>query len=1225
MLSYLLKILFFFLFSFFVILNFYSFWHSESFTWYALYISIIFVIYAVYKWIQTYSWEKIAKFSLLKLIWFFLLNLFILCIFYFNLQNINWWNWIILFFKILFFSLVPISIFYISTAFWRKLISYLPKKELLDSKLTFLLSLWIWFSSFLTLLTIFWIFSLYNIYVVLLILIWFWAFAWKEIISLFRNFLDYKIEYKIEEGSYLRLLSAEFFFLIASIVLWVGLIMVFRPFPIGWDDLWVYMNYPHLMSENGSILSLWGMYSWQIFTWIWYMFGSPTFAFYLNISWVFLSFITLLIIFSDLLNFKTKNEKSELFMELPIILATIFISLPMVVFQSMKDMKVDEWLFFITIIILYSLYKYFIINKEKTEEKDKFPIIYIFIIWILTWFAFSIKFTALLLIVSVLAVISYSRLKILWFLWYLFLFLGIFTFGNLWKMMNVIVNPNNIENFNTNTWWILIIIWVFLLAFASVSNKEKLTKFFKEVLLFLAWIIVILLPWFWKNINESYPNLSVSTLLSWKSVSYKMDLEKIYSKSEIENIKEKYTKERKKENLVTTNEDMLRYFWYEKGILNYLNMPWNLTMQLNQGWEFTNISFLFFALLPLIFIFLVYKNRFFPIFFVFLALFQFFYYYNNSYEKVDKQSVTSIQLAENQDKIFAKNINIFNESFFGDDIYDIKFLDYLDKNLLNTILKQNNLENNSKSLSLISKTFYNDLKTKIANNDESADVSFWQKLTEKDLKLLKKLEKNYNENYLFISKEKASLKELMTKLNIPLEKQEKLLNLWDSSRSFKWKFTDLFSELNIPFWYIFIFLGFFLPFLFLIFSLKKSKENYLFKLNLVFTTLYTFLWMISSFWIVWYGITMYFWFLLMIWFWAYNITYYSEKEEIKNYYYKILGTIIFLIIVLIYFFQSVFPHTFTNLKNSSYISYKMGKITSAASVFERGSDDYLDIISTLNIDENKKTDFLKANINEEIFSKIKNPESMTISEILDILKKIKTWKLKIENNNSRKNITYQNDAEKAIENIYKNIINPKEEFKNKNIIYRVWTFFKYYISENNKRLLEDSLLFKFNDYIYSENEKETISNMKKLWLKYILLDLNAATIDKSETHDLTKRYEKMLKTILISDDLELISTDNICLRIWKEYYKNMKNLEEAMYVAWVNYESYDKNNKQISRSTKQKSCAKFIKDLVDSNAISEKNYPFLAWYENYIKTNNLDLDWIKNLLKNSKQALFEIK
>jgi hypothetical protein len=31
---------------------------------------------------------------------------------------------------------------------------------------------------------------------------------------------------------------------------------VYRPFPIGWDDLGVYMNYPKLLSQAGELLPL---------------------------------------------------------------------------------------------------------------------------------------------------------------------------------------------------------------------------------------------------------------------------------------------------------------------------------------------------------------------------------------------------------------------------------------------------------------------------------------------------------------------------------------------------------------------------------------------------------------------------------------------------------------------------------------------------------------------------------------------------------------------------------------------------------------------------------------------------------------------------------------------------------------------------------------------------------------------------------------------------------
>lgn len=54
--------------------------------------------------------------------------------------------------------------------------------------------------------------------------------------------------------------------------------------------------------------------------------------------------------------------------------------------------------------------------------------------------------------------------------------------------------------------------------------------------------------------------------------------------------------------------------------------------------------------------------------------------------------------------------------------------------------------------------------------------------------------------------------------------------------------------------------------------------------------------------------------------------------------------------------------------------------------------------------------------------------------------------------------------------------------------------------------------------------------MKKLGLKYFLVDLNAATIDKDPRHDLTKRFERLLSTFR-SSKLNLIQTDSLCLRI----------------------------------------------------------------------------------------------
>jgi len=74
------------------------------------------------------------------------------------------------------------------------------------------------------------------------------------------------------------------------------------------------------------------------------------------------------------------------------------------------------------------------------------------------------------------------------------------------------------------------------------------------------------------------------------------------------------------------------------------------------------------------------------------------------------------------------------------------------------------------------------------------------------------------------------------------------------------------------------------------------------------------------------------------------------------------------------------------------------------------------------------------------------------------------------------------------------------------------------------------LIFSFDDYIYDSDSNITIDRLKKFGLKYILVDLNAATIDQSDTRDLTKRYENLLKTFNNSS-LELVETDSVCLKL----------------------------------------------------------------------------------------------
>lgn len=1248
MVSYLFKTLILTVFSFVVIYFYYfsSSIHIENFNWYLPYLLVVWIIYSIYKYFQFESSEKKASLSLIKILWFFLLHLLILCILFFAYNKLWLWNWLELFFKIVYFSVLPILIVLISLSFWKKVTSYLPSIKNESVIYTFLISLWVWFFSFVFLLDIIWILGFYNLYIVFLILAWFIAYSYKELISIFKWIIDYKFEVDIEEWNYLKLISTEFLFIVSTLVLCVSLISVFRPFPIGWDDLWVYMNYPHLMAEAGSIIALWQMYAWQTFTGIGYMFWSPTQAFYFNVVWWFLSFIALTLIVSDLFK-STSDSKIKTFINIPLLIWTIFISMPMIVFQQAKDMKLDAWLFFISIIPLYLIYKYYLkldnktyLEKVKSFVNDKVlhrsfnisNLLIILIIWLLAWFAFAIKFTSLLLISSIIWVIFFARLWFLWFAWYLGIFFAVFTKANLWWMMNVVVNPNQIAWFETKFALISGTIWILLLAYTFVKKTEIVKKLLLEVWIFLLWVLIALLPWISKNIVESYPNISVWSIIWWTQEHFNFDKTLIYSEEELnkinKNIETRNNENKQESKCPSTNEDLCRYFGYEKWINGYIKLPWNLTMQLNQAWEYTDIWYIFLALIPVILLFLPFRRKEYAYLIVlFLILELFIFVKADSNKLIENNSLSGIS-ETTRSLIFTQNESVFQKSSFGKDIYDIDVNDYISRDDINKLLTWALTFEavNTKAKEL----FYNELKTLVINKDLWPNlVLIWNPLSSDDFELIKDL-RILHDNYSTFNNDISSVVALEKVISSNKLEQEKdiLIWIWKDNRNMNQVFSDFLSTFNLPFGYWIVLLIFFLPVLFFLFTLDEKNKNEhkmisLFKYNLIFASFYTFLWTISAFWIVWYWITMYFSFLLIIAIWMFYLTSYSDDDSEKDFYIKWFGTLALALIILIYFVNSVFPHSFTNLKWAGYDQYKMWQINKDEAPFLYHSE-YLKILFTLNIAEDKREDFLKEFITDDIQEAIDWVEKMDIHDLSLILKEI-----------NQKHATLNMSAKKSLNNIYKNVTNPPEKYKNKVWIYRVWTFLKYHISENQKRLLEDSLLFNFNDYIYNSNTDKTIDNFKKLGLWYLLVDLNAATIDQDERHNLTNRYEKLLSTF-VSDKLELVETDSICLKIALEDYnkseKTQADMERFITISWVNYESYTADWKKINRWTKLLECYNVVNDLINDKKIDENNYAYLLNLNNYIsqnidkfKTQNELYTLLQQQISHWYKVLFKVK
>jgi hypothetical protein len=239
--------------------------------------------------------------------------------------------------------------------------------------------------------------------------------------------------------------------------------------------------------------------------------------------------------------------------------------------------------------------------------------------------------------------------------------------------------------------------------------------------------------------------------------------------------------------------------------------------------------------------------------------------------------------------------------------------------------------------------------------------------------------------------------------------------------------------------------------------------------------------------------------------------------------------------------------------------------------------------------------------------KSENPEfkNIKISDIDNLHLNLRS----LRNNNEFKK--YHDDISISLKNIYEWVSHPSAEFKNTKSVYRIWTFLKYYISENNKRIFEDALVTQFDTYIKWSNPNRTVDNMKKLGLWYLLVDLNAATIDKDPRRNLTKRYEWLLNAFT-SNELELISTDSMCLRIAREGYlkwsKWVQWYSRYLTLAWVNYTSYNADGTTVKRQDKQIACYNEILTLIQEWKVNNNDYSYLLPIQNYILQNKA-LHW----------------
>lgn len=96
------------------------------------------------------------------------------------------------------------------------------------------------------------------------------------------------------------------------------------------------------------------------------------------------------------------------------------------------------------------------------------------------------------------------------------------------------------------------------------------------------------------------------------------------------------------------------------------------------------------------------------------------------------------------------------------------------------------------------------------------------------------------------------------------------------------------------------------------------------------------------------------------------------------------------------------------------------------------------------------------------------------------------------------------------------------------LVLRVGTSFSYFIDNNHKRIIQDNQLGLFHEIKkrYPDN-LQLVDVLKASNIKYIMLDLNTASIDYTPDKSLTMKYREVLGFVLNNPYLKLLATDRV--------------------------------------------------------------------------------------------------
>ena len=189
---------------------------------------------------------------------------------------------------------------------------------------------------------------------------------------------------------------------------------------------------------------------------------------------------------------------------------------------------------------------------------------------------------------------------------------------------------------------------------------------------------------------------------------------------------------------------------------------------------------------------------------------------------------------------------------------------------------------------------------------------------------------------------------------------------------------------------------------------------------------YGFLFLISAFGIVWYGVFVYFLCLTLIGLASLTFVTYTANEDEDTMGMKVTLSFLFFLFILVYIVRSAFPHGWNNLTGAGMNEYKYNKLNQNESIFTYRSD-YITPIATMNVVDPQAVVVRAGSLAKSVtIRKILTPERLASMRAADLHQVLLYFITQIESGKSlpdKKSIAL--DIENVGNELYSSILSPK--------------------------------------------------------------------------------------------------------------------------------------------------------------------------------------------------------